>query len=128
MGFDETAFSASAEHERLEQAKRGEPWKTWGPYLSERQWGTVREDHSDSGDAWNAETMVETSLELAANDPTYEELAVPSDRVDRGDRAPRAPLCDDDACAGPRGQGARPGGPAGGGSRLTHQSVLCLTT
>jgi len=29
------------------------PWKKWGPYLSERQWGTVREDYSASGDAWN---------------------------------------------------------------------------
>ena len=29
------------------------PWKRWGPYLSERQWGTVREDYSDNGDAWN---------------------------------------------------------------------------
>ncbi len=29
------------------------PWKLWGPYLSERQWGTVREDYSDNGDAWN---------------------------------------------------------------------------
>src|SRR5271167_4064578 len=28
-------------------------WKKWGPYLSERQWGTVREDYSQSGDAWN---------------------------------------------------------------------------
>ena len=28
-------------------------WKRWGPYLSERQWGTVREDYSDNGDAWN---------------------------------------------------------------------------
>ena len=28
-------------------------WKRWGPYLSERQWGTVREDRSASGDAWN---------------------------------------------------------------------------
>ena len=28
-------------------------WRKWGPYLSERQWGTVREDYSDSGDAWN---------------------------------------------------------------------------
>ena len=31
----------------------GPAWKHWGPYLSERQWGTVREDYSDSGDAWN---------------------------------------------------------------------------
>src|SRR5947209_5029994 len=42
------------EHARLEQARTGEvPWKAWGPYLSERQWGTVREDYSAGGDAWN---------------------------------------------------------------------------
>ena len=42
------------EHRRLEQARTGEaPWKAWGPYLSERQWGTVREDYSKNGDAWN---------------------------------------------------------------------------
>ena len=42
------------EHERLEQARTGAaPWKVWGPYLSERQWGTVREDYSADGDAWN---------------------------------------------------------------------------
>ncbi len=29
------------------------PWKKWGPYLSERQWGSVREDYSQNGDAWN---------------------------------------------------------------------------
>lgn len=44
----------SIEIERLERAKNGsEDWKKWGPYLSERQWGTVREDYSDNGDAWN---------------------------------------------------------------------------
>src|SRR5512133_941340 len=38
---------------RLEETrKKGIPWKKWGPYLSERQWGTVREDASDNGDAW----------------------------------------------------------------------------
>ena len=41
----------SAEHDRL--SKDGLNWKRWGPYLSERQWGTVREDYSDSGDAWS---------------------------------------------------------------------------
>ncbi len=42
------------EHLRLEAAREGSaPWKQWGPYLSERQWGTVREDYSESGDAWN---------------------------------------------------------------------------
>jgi hypothetical protein len=41
------------EHLRLEQARTGvAPWKSWGPYLSERQWGTVREDYSPGGDAW----------------------------------------------------------------------------
>ena len=44
----------TAEHDRLEASKTGgAPWKKWGPYLSERQWGTVREDYSDGGDAWN---------------------------------------------------------------------------
>ena len=41
------------EHERLEAARKGIAWRKWGPYLSERQWGTVREDYSDNGDAWN---------------------------------------------------------------------------
>ncbi len=41
------------ENERLQQAKHGVPWKKWGPYLSERQWGTVREDHSSDGNAWH---------------------------------------------------------------------------
>src|SRR4051794_29259148 len=45
---------ATAEHARLEQARTGAvPWKAWGPYLAERQWGTVREDYSAGGDAWN---------------------------------------------------------------------------
>jgi hypothetical protein len=44
----------TAEYTRLEEAREQKvPWKKWGPYLSERQWGTVREDYSDSGDAWN---------------------------------------------------------------------------
>jgi hypothetical protein len=43
-----------AERDRLEAARtQGVPWRKWGPYLSERQWGTVREDYSESGDAWN---------------------------------------------------------------------------
>jgi hypothetical protein len=41
----------TAEHERLKAAP-GVSWKRWGPYLSERQWGTVREDYSATGDAW----------------------------------------------------------------------------
>jgi hypothetical protein len=42
------------EQQRLEETYAGRaPWRKWGPYLSERQWGTVREDYSDSGDAWN---------------------------------------------------------------------------
>ena len=43
-----------AEYTRLEEAREGKiGWKKWGPYLSERQWGTVREDYSENGDAWN---------------------------------------------------------------------------
>jgi hypothetical protein len=44
----------SPEHERLAQAREGKAaWKAWGPYLSERQWGTVREDYSSDGEAWS---------------------------------------------------------------------------
>ncbi len=43
----------SAEKRRLVEARDGgAPWKLWGPYLSERQWGTVREDYSPHGTAW----------------------------------------------------------------------------
>jgi len=42
------------EQKRLNDAREaGIPWKKWGPYLSERQWGTVREDYSDDGNAWD---------------------------------------------------------------------------
>jgi hypothetical protein len=42
------------ERRRLEEDRLGkQPWKKWGPYLSERQWGTVREDYSRNGDAWD---------------------------------------------------------------------------
>ena len=42
------------EWKRLCDAKDNDvAWRKWGPYLSERQWGTVREDYSDNGDAWN---------------------------------------------------------------------------
>ena len=44
----------TAEHKRLEKNSTKEvPLEKWGPYLSERQWGTVREDYSAAGDAWN---------------------------------------------------------------------------
>ena len=52
---------STAEHARLAEATgaaeddlfEANPWYEWGPYLSERAWGTVREDYSDSGDAWS---------------------------------------------------------------------------
>ena len=45
--------AGTAEQLRLQQSRDpGTPWKLWGPYLSERQWGTVREDYSENGDAW----------------------------------------------------------------------------
>jgi Glycosyl hydrolase family 63 C-terminal domain len=44
----------TAEQIRLDETRENKaPWKKWGPYLSERQWGTVREDYSENGDAWN---------------------------------------------------------------------------
>ncbi|HKC94636.1 MAG TPA: glucosidase, partial [Nitrospira sp.] len=42
------------EHRRLDAARnQNAPWRRWGPYLSERQWGTVREDYSLDGNAWD---------------------------------------------------------------------------
>jgi hypothetical protein len=46
--------SGTAGRRRLVEAREGGiPWRKWGPYLSERQWGTVREDYSENGDAWS---------------------------------------------------------------------------
>jgi hypothetical protein len=46
-------MNGTTEKQRLEEAREKKVlWKKWGPYLSERQWGTVREDYSDNGDAW----------------------------------------------------------------------------
>src|SRR6185312_9079228 len=42
----------TAEGIRLEEARTGTQWRRWGPYVSDRQWGTVREDYSPGGNAW----------------------------------------------------------------------------
>ena len=47
------SLESTAEYQRLQvDARREKNWKRWGPYLSERQWGTVREDYSAGGDSW----------------------------------------------------------------------------
>jgi hypothetical protein len=55
--FDERSplqYVEVTEQKRLNEAReKGIPWKKWGPYLSERQWGTVREDYSHDGNAWD---------------------------------------------------------------------------
>src|SRR6184192_3260746 len=49
-----TTCAMNAEQARIEQNNsRKQRWHLWGPYLSDRQWGTVREDYSANGDAWN---------------------------------------------------------------------------
>ncbi len=49
-----TKIIHTTEAERLNEARAtNTPWRKWGPYLSERSWGTVREDYSANGDAWN---------------------------------------------------------------------------
>jgi len=51
----QSSEALSPEHQRLVECDHGhKPWKTWGPYLSERQWGTVREDDSADGNAWES--------------------------------------------------------------------------
>src|SRR5487761_831470 len=44
--------AGSAEAARLAEIEKGVKWRRWGPYLSDRQWGTVREDYSPYGTAW----------------------------------------------------------------------------
>ena len=49
-----TESRSNTERLRLQEAHDGKgDWKKWGPYLSERQWGTVREDYSQDGNAWD---------------------------------------------------------------------------
>src|SRR5262245_33945117 len=51
----ERSIAMNAEERRLAEAKaRTAHWRRWGPYLSERQWGTVREDYSPHGTVWEA--------------------------------------------------------------------------
>ena len=55
-----TAAHDPDEHPGAERARLAEstamssPWRLWGPYVSGRQWGTVREDYSENGDAWSS--------------------------------------------------------------------------
>src|SRR3984957_7825933 len=50
----EVSMPQAVEQRRLNEASQNlVPWKKWGPYLSERQWGTVREDYSANGNAWD---------------------------------------------------------------------------
>src|ERR1700760_52556 len=48
-----TQLLSTTEGMRITDARHAAVWRHWGPYLSDRQWGTVREDYSASGDAWN---------------------------------------------------------------------------
>ena len=46
--------AANPEQQRIAESRNGQRnWRHWGPYLSERQWGTVREDYSPGGTAWD---------------------------------------------------------------------------
>jgi hypothetical protein len=47
-----SSIAQTEEGRRLDQARQGAAWRRWGPYVSDRQWGTVREDYSADGDAW----------------------------------------------------------------------------
>src|SRR5215472_7013137 len=54
LGLRKARTSMTAEDQRLQEARGAHPsWRFWGPYVSERQWGTVREDYSPRGDAWS---------------------------------------------------------------------------
>ena len=66
----------NAEEQRLKQTRTGKAdWYKWGPYLSERQWGTVREDYSSDGNAWDyfphAGDWVNNTGQVTSNGQTY---------------------------------------------------------
>ena len=64
------------EDERLEETRtRKKYWKRWGPYLSERQWGTVREDYSPYGTAWEIFRMTTPDLARTAGAKTVSEAS-----------------------------------------------------
>jgi len=50
-------------------SQQNTPWKKWGPYLTDRQWGTVREDYSESGDAWESDWSAEFTHQVKAATP-----------------------------------------------------------
>ena len=53
MSLNSAKHLNTVEHQRLNEDKQGSKnWRLWGPYVSERSWGTVREDYSPDGDAW----------------------------------------------------------------------------
>jgi hypothetical protein len=60
------ASPRSAEHARLAESRSANaPWRTWGPYLSGRQWGTVREDYSEFGDgSGTSMTLADAAAEI----------------------------------------------------------------
>jgi hypothetical protein len=53
MASPPSALFATTEGKRLMACRASQRWREWGPYLSERQWGTVREDYSPGGDSWS---------------------------------------------------------------------------
>lgn len=50
---DNVEYLTEEEKRLKEDRLREKYWKKWGPYVSERQWATVREDYSPDGDAWS---------------------------------------------------------------------------
>ena len=77
-------MARTAEERRLEESRaRTAHWKRWGPYLSERAWGTVREDYSAGGNAWEL---------LPARPRPLARLPLERGRPRRHLRSPPAPL------------------------------------
>ena len=70
----------SREHERLREPYSTPiaPWRRWGPYVSERAWGTVREDYSADGNAWAYFPHDHARLSSSAGVPGKSEAVWPS--------------------------------------------------
>ena len=78
----------TAEHDRLKDCRQQHaPWKKWGPYLSERQWGTVREDYSEDGNAWVIMGVVRKAIQQTFGEGWKDEADRAGKRMRSGDYA-----------------------------------------
>lgn len=95
------ADKITKEQQRLEDARQlGVPWKKWGPYLSERQWGTVREDYSQTGNAGDYFSHDQARSRRIGKDRALRPLDAGTSGNDSGSKADTSGACGGDCRCG----------------------------